>query len=72
MRKHYDCLQSIFNQKLFTKDIKMPRREAGVKRSKVLLKERGEVHALNVELQNCLIKIRECFVRTNICNQSRS
>jgi hypothetical protein len=50
----------------------MPSRVAGVERSKILLKETVKAQALKVELQNCLIKSRECFVRTNICNQSKS
>jgi hypothetical protein len=49
----------------------MPSREAWVERSKVLLRERGEAQALKVEKLNCLIQSRECFVRLNICNQSK-
>ncbi len=45
--------------------------EACIEISKFLLKERGEVQALAVRLQNCLIKSRESFVRVNICNQSK-
>jgi hypothetical protein len=50
----------------------MPSRVAGVERSKVLLKETVKAQALKVKLQNCLIKSRECFVRTNVGNQSKS
>jgi hypothetical protein len=46
----------------------MPKREALVERSRVILRERGEAQRLGVESQNCLIKIRECLVRVTICN----
>jgi hypothetical protein len=67
---------TVYNQYLIRnylqKILQMPSRVAGVERSKVLLKEMVKAQALKVELQNCLIKSRECFVRTNICNRSKS
>jgi len=51
--KHYNYLQSIFYQKLFTKDIKNASREAWIEKSKFLLREIGEAQALGVGLQNC-------------------
>jgi hypothetical protein len=47
----------------------MPSRDACVKRSKVLLKDRSKAQVLVEGLHNGLIKIREYFVRVNICNQ---
>ncbi len=50
----------------------MPNREASIKRSKIPLREEHEAQAIGVGLQNYLIKRRECFIRANICNRSKS
>ncbi len=50
----------------------MPNREASIKRSKVLLREEHEAQVIGVGLQNYLIKSRECFMRANIHNRSKS
>ncbi len=46
----------------------MPKLEAWVERAKVVLKEVRWSTSAQVIVQNCLIKIRECFENLNICN----
>jgi hypothetical protein len=55
-------------QKIF----KMPSKEAWVERSENQLRERGEAQVPGVALQNCLIKVSECFASVNINNRSKS
>jgi hypothetical protein len=59
---------NIYLEIIYKMAFKMLCRAAWVERSKVLLRERGKAQALEVELQNCLIKISECFARANIGN----
>jgi hypothetical protein len=47
----------------------MSSRQACVESS---IKGGGEAQALKMRLQNCFITIRDCFVRGNICNRSKS
>jgi hypothetical protein len=58
-------------QKLFTKVIKNAKLEGFSREIKSSIKRGGGAQALKVWAQNCLIKIRECFTRANICNQSK-
>ncbi len=48
--------------------LKMTSYRAWVERSKDLTKEGVERKRLKRSVQNCLIKSRKCFVRSNICN----
>ncbi len=50
----------------------MPNKQAWVEKYKYLLKRGGGGQVLNMGVHNWLIKIRECFWRANICNQSES
>jgi hypothetical protein len=70
--KQCSHLKSIFNQLLLTNIIKNTEWGCLDERPKYLLKKGGKAQALEIELQNCFIKTRECFVRANIFNQSKS
>jgi hypothetical protein len=61
----------MFNEKLFTKDIKMPSSKAWVCYIQWSMINEGVEHkGLEVSLRTDN-KIRECCVRANICNQSQ-
>ncbi len=68
MHESYNYLQSIFNQELFTKDIKNAKAATlqFVDYKFTTIKGGGAQRS-----QSELIKIRECFVRVNICNRSK-
>jgi hypothetical protein len=68
MHESYNYLQSIFNQKLFTKDIKNAKAATlqFVDLKFTTLKGGGAQRS-----QSELIKIRECFVSANECNRSK-
>jgi hypothetical protein len=61
-------LQSIYNQKLFTKDIKNAKQQGlGLEDKNLQIKEGGALRSENMlRIAN---KIRECLGRVNICNQ---
>jgi len=69
--KHYNYLQWLLKQKVFTKVIKMPSLKAQMERPMGLIKRGSRAQALYVKLQNCLIKSKKYFLRLNICNPHR-
>jgi hypothetical protein len=59
--KHYNYLQCLLKQKVFTKVIKMPSLKAQMEKPMGLIKRGSRAQALYVKLQNCLIKVESVF-----------